>query len=254
MWYSQAMLLPLLLMMQSAEEPPSTVTVTGTRERREATLGSRIGRARKDFGNGQIATATGVAGLTPRSGMDPFAGPTKAIEVKECRGDKPLTREALCALADAQNLIVKGDLDQARAVLFRIEDSPASGPPERLAAAQFIYRIAELKGDSALREEALEQMLDSAAMSGTDRLAALRTLVSLALKRQDQSAAIARLRRLLAEAPGDARSLANLAALHAGRGEHQHARPLMHAAVAASRASGETPPVGWTDYLRSQRD
>ena len=61
-----------------------------------------------------------------------------------------------------------------------------------------------------------------------------------------------RLVALLAEVPDDAQSLANLAALHAGRGEHDRALPLMASAVRALRARGQVPPPSWTAYLAAR--
>lgn len=211
-------------------------------------MGSRIRRPREESGNRQIAS-TNVAGLTPGSGMDPFAGPTKRITVKECRADWPFSKATLCSLAEADNAIANGDHARARGLLFRIEEAPALSPAERLAAAQLAYRIAEIEEDALAREDALERMIASGAMSTSERLAGLRSLIALALKRGNEAAATSWLERLLADAPDDAQSLANLAALHARRGDHGRARSLMASAVETKRAKGESAPLSWTNYL-----
>lgn len=87
------MILSLLLLVQAAPAgpPPTTlprpsdeavpIVVIGDRPEL-VVVGSNIPRhLAEDPGatGGQIATNTGVAGLVPQSGMDPFAGGTRRI-------------------------------------------------------------------------------------------------------------------------------------------------------------------------------
>ena len=245
---------------EAAAEPPaaapaapsSEIIVTAPEAQEELTvpLGSRIARAQEDTGYRQVASDTSLSGLTPGSGMDPFAGPTRQVEIPECRSSDPaLSEGAACALAAASAQMDRAEWEKARTILYRLTDDPAATTGERYVAARFFYRIAVAEGDDRARAEALEQMLATGAMADDAALAARKTLVALALRDKDDAAAIRHLEALLRAHPQDGRSEANLAALYARAGSHDKALPHMEKAVALAERSGRTPPKSWTDYL-----
>lgn len=232
-----------------AEEPYSTTP--------RVMLGSRIPRkpGRRMFNT--VATDTGLAGLIPgpENNFDATGGMAPAFKdrhVKVCKADREqVTEETACAILEARKKMEKGDHEAASKALAPVLASGSISRLDRYYANHYAYLLAERAGDEPGRERALKGMLTSGRMPEVDRPAALKTLVAMALRRGDQTTAIAQLEALVEAAPEDARSLANLAALHAGRGDHARARPLMTAAVAAKQVRGEAPPPSWTDYLET---
>lgn len=243
----------------AAPPPPDEIVVTGNRNPKpvRAPLGSRIGRAVEADPRGflsQIASDTGPAGLTPGSGMDPFAGATRKRLVKSCRSDDPrLTPMALCGLVAIRRLVIAGDRVAAAAAVRRFDERPNVTAVDRLAAWRLDYQSAEQAGDAPARRNALEAMLRTGAMPVQDQLAARRTLVAGALRRGDDRAAIAELEQVARLAPSDVRSRANLAALYARGGMHDRARVYMAEAVALAAAEGQEVPEAWQSYLRNRR-
>lgn len=257
------MILPLLMLAQSAAAtpppPPADIIVTGTRARvpDKAPLGSRIARPAEADPRGfvsQIASDTGVAGLDPGSGMDPFAGGTRRITVKSCRSsDKALSPAAMCALAAISRRLEGGDLAGARAAVGRFVERADIGPADRYAAWQFAYRAAAEAADERGRADALTAMLASEAMPTKDALAARRMLATLALRRGDEVAALAQYGEVARLVRGDTRSRANLAALHARSGRHGEARVWMAEAVRLAVEAGQAVPREWHEYLERPR-
>src|SRR5215217_4668963 len=84
--------------------PTDEITVVGARPERAETsipLGSRI--AREPLPTFNAVASTNVAGLTPGSGMDPFAGGTRFVSETICRSDNPrLSADAACRLLPIQ--------------------------------------------------------------------------------------------------------------------------------------------------------
>jgi hypothetical protein len=217
--------------------PAAAPSVTGSRIAREPTLQFRT------------VASTNVAGLTPESGMDPFAGGTRIVVESLCRSDNPrLSEGAACRLVPIQRLIATGAHDEALSALDRFAASETATAEEKYVAAALQYRIAEARGESADREEALRAMLATAAMPAASRPAALRTLVSLALRRGDSVAAGALLAELLSIAPEDTRSLVNLAAIRAEAGERGEAATLVGRAIEIARRRGEPVPAEWLSF------
>ena len=93
-------------------------------------------------------------------------------------------------------------------------------------------------------------MVASGRMEEAQRREALRALAGMALNSGREATAVERLEQL-AEAGADARSLANLAALHARAGRMDQARLRMSQAVAQVRQQGQTPAEEWTAFLAS---
>ncbi len=233
---------------QTGEE---AITVTGAREaptRTDAT-GSRIARNDEGIGFLNVATRTGVAGLVPGSGMDPFAGGTRFLREVFCRADDPrLSPDAACRLHAVQQLLAAGAHDEARAAIDRFLASEAAADEERYIAAGLWYRLGELTGDPLDREDALLAMLRTAAMPGQERAAALRTLAALALRRDQRLEAAGYFEQVLPLAPDDARSRVNLASLYAGSGRAGDAMELVEEAIAIVRARGEPVPDEWLAF------
>lgn len=257
------MILPLLMLAQSAAAspppPPADIIVTGTRVRvpDKSPLGSRIGRANETDPRGfvpQIRSDTGVAGLGPTSGMDPFAGGTRKITTRSCKSSEArLSLAALCDLAAIQKKMAQGDRAGATGAIYRLVERPDVTAVDRFFAHRFQYQIAETAGDAQGRRDAIGAMLETGAMAPPDALAARRTLVAMALARGDDHAAIAELEQVTRIAPDDARSHANLAALYARAGLHEDARRHMSDAVKLSAAAGQAVPQAWRDYLVARR-
>ena len=234
--------------------PPDEIVVTGTREAEEKTqpLGSRIAREKQADGFvSQIRSETGVAGFTPGSGMDPFAGGTRKLLVKSCKSEGAnLSRPAACALAAVQRSMAERDFAAARAGLDRFFAVAQLTDEDRYVASRFAFSLAEAEGDPRDRQRALEIMLSTATMPEAERAPALRTLAALALKLGDDEAAIAALNLVTVLEPFDPRSQANLAALYERKGRSKEARERMATAVALVQRSGAAVPKAWSDYLQ----
>ncbi|MBX3561551.1 MAG: tetratricopeptide repeat protein [Sphingomonas sp.] len=234
------------------EEPgEDAITVTGARDepvRTDAT-GSRILRNDEGIGFLNVATRTGVAGLVPGSGMDPFAGGTRVIREISCRADDPrMSPDAACRLHAVQQLLAAGAHDEARSALDRFLASEDVADEERYIAAGLWYRLGELTGDPLDREDALLAMLRTAAMPGEERVAALRTLAALALRRDRRLDAAGYFEQVLPLARDDARSRANLAGIYAELGRAEEAAGLVAEAIAIVRARGEPVPDEWLAF------
>ncbi|MDP9414385.1 MAG: bacterial transcriptional activator domain-containing protein [Pseudomonadota bacterium] len=236
-----------------AEAPQSEIVVRGKEVARRAVLGSRLPRLIEPDPRGfvsQVASETGVAGLTPQSGMDPFAGGTRKVTVKTCKAsDSRITLVALCDLALAQKGILDRDFDLARGAIDRVLTDPKSGQADKFFAHRFAFQIATLESDSKDQSDALAGMLASGLLSFEDRILARKTLASMAIARGDDAAAITELERLLAEAPNEAKAQANLSVLYARGGRHDRARPRIKTAVRLTAAAGQPVPKSWSDYL-----
>ncbi len=233
------------------------IVVTGKKVEKREILGSRVPRKVEPDPRGfvsQIASNTGVAGLTPGSGMDPFTGATRTVTVTNCKASDPrIALAAACDLALAQKLIQAGDLGAARGAIFRALENPKSGPADKFFAHRFSYQIAMIENDSQDRTDALNGMLETGLLSPPDRVLARKTLASLAMARGDGAAAISELERVVAEAPNEATGQANLGVLYAQAGLHARARTHIEIAVRLTSAAAETVPQSWIDYLKVPR-
>ena len=231
------------------ETQPPEIVVEGPRlEDEEQVLGSRIARPRPDFGNGQIATATGVAGLTPGSGMDPFAGSTRLRTQVECRTDAPLSRATVCEFGEMQAAFESGDFGHVRAGLERLLLRENLTDDERYLAYRVAFALARAQGDSVDRRDALEGMLATRSMPAEQRAPALRTLAAIALGEGDRERAVGLFERAIAAAPQNATARGNLAALYANAGRDEEALELMREAIALARSAGEAVPPHWIAF------
>jgi hypothetical protein len=181
--------------------------------------------------------------------MDPGAGGTRFVSEIRCRSDDPrLSEAAACRLAPIQRLIGAGQWEAARAALHRFADDPGISDGERYIAARLQYTIAAADAQDEDRAEALRAMLATAAMPAAERLQALRTLVSLALRGGDSEGAAALIEELLLLAPEDTRSLVNLASLRAGAGRGEEAAALVRRAIGIAERRGEAVPAEWLSF------
>lgn len=231
-------------------EPP--IVVTATPEPPESIpLGSRIARPLQENGDRQIASDTGVAGLIPGSGMDPFAGQTRRVRVTECRaGAADLSPETVCRFGALDRALGAGDYGAARALLEGIGRRPDLTDDETYLVHWFGYAIAMADGgDARDRQAALEGMLATSAMPQAYRLPALRSLVAIALRLDDRQQAVLLLERVVARAPGDAQSRANLAAFYSQQGRNQEAVSLLREAISLRLAERGEVPHAWTAFV-----
>ncbi|MEL7447117.1 MAG: hypothetical protein AAGK02_15120, partial [Pseudomonadota bacterium] len=185
--------------------------------------------------------------------LEPFHGtnPTKKFQLRECVSDsEELSEGAACLLADADGRIDKGDLEGATDIYRFIVSSEEFGGPDRLAAGQKLYALAESQSDEVMREEALIRLVASRSLPDSQLGPAKRTLVSMALKRDERPLAITRLEDVVSSDPADAQSLANLAILMRQEGIIG-ADERMIAAIAARESAGEAVPQGWRDFVSS---
>lgn len=239
----------------SGDDPDQAqITVTGNREERPRYFGSgsRIARDEVPRPFSSIATQTGVNGLVPGSGMDPFAGATRTIRDLTCRSDDSrISPSVACRLVPIQQLIASGSYDQARALLDRLISSEDASDEERYIAARIWYQVGELSRDDGDRENALLAMLATASMPQNERIAALRTLVSMALRRGENEPVVPLLEQIVSIAPYDAQSRANLATLYAQNGRVEEAADLIGHAIALMRANGANVPNDWLRFAAS---
>lgn len=229
---------------ETRPDPPIIVTSDPDDSPRRVALGSRIPR-NAPFANSGIASNVGTPGLTPQSGMTPHTHNFIKRERKDCVSeDRELSKKVVCLLAAGEDLAAGGDLAGARDHFRHIAYTGSYTPHERHVASEKLYALARDADDASLREEALEAMLDTGELSPRRANEARRTLVALALGRGDTREAILQLKDVVAADPGDARSLANLAALQDADGLPE-ARETIRRAIAAQRAKGYSVPENW---------
>lgn len=233
------------------------IVITGQRPKEKAAIatGSRLRETEPlaDYRGfvSQVATSTGVAGLTPQSGMDPFAGPTVRRTVKLClSSDKRLSQRAICDLAKAKTAIAANDLALAKQRLHQLLEGTTANGADRFVAHRFLYDIALREADERDQFDALAGMVESGLLSDADRILALKTQAALAMRAGNDGAAIGLLERVVHEAPGERKAQANLGVLYAKAGLHDRARARLAEAVRLSQQANAAVPAEWTAYLQ----
>ncbi len=214
-------------------------------------LGSRIPRS-SIYTNGNIATSTGIAGLTPGAGLEPFHGSNrtrKRITTSCVSDDEAISERAACLLLEAQSALAENDLIAAGDIYRFLVGNAEFSPSERLAGGTGLYALAKLTDDSLLREEALIRMIDGDVLPADRQATARRSLAQMALDRGENVLAIERLEQHLALSPDDANSYANLAILRRSEGL-EDAEAAMASAISISEEAGEPVPAGWADFVR----
>lgn len=236
---------------EAARERPIVVTGQREEDRIGVQSGTRI-QKKPRFTKENIRSATGIAGLTPGSGMRPLSGRNPVIKkrIVQCvSDDQAIGERATCLLANAQDDIADGKMGLGADAYRYLVSSDEFSADERLAGGRKLYELGELTGDDVMREEALIRMVESDVLPAAEARTARRTLVAMALRQQDNALAIDRLEDVAAADPGDAQSLANLAILLRREGR-TGSRERMLQAIAASQQAGRQVPQGWSDFAR----
>lgn len=235
---------------QEASQTP--IIVEGRREEstRRAQTGSRI-PTEPLFKDLTVSTSTGVAGLTPGSGMTPDGDRVHKRITKTCVSDSEGVGErASCLLLKAKNAISGNQPSEAIDIYRYLVSSGQFGAPEQLAGGTELYNLAQSTGDDLLREEALIRLLDGDLLTVPKQAGARRTLVDLALKRGDRPTALRRLEQFVATGNADPKSMANLAILRQEQ-TVPGAAPMMSSAITALEATGGEVPQSWHDFVAS---
>ncbi|WP_341711830.1 hypothetical protein [Erythrobacter sp.] len=241
--------------VSAAAEKPIVVIATPLDEQEEKSvrLGSRVPR-KPLFEPYNLRTNTGVAGLTPGSGMDPLSGQNPVIkrEITKCVSDRPeLGEKAVCYMIAAERNFEDGDFQGGLTVYRFLSSSDEFSPAEQLAAAEKMFAFGEVSEDAALREEALLRMLDSGGLAPAVAQRARRSLVTFALRRGESDLAIARLEDVVAFDQEDAQSFANLAILRRQEGVPEAAEA-MRMAIAIREAGGLAAPHSWAEFVATE--
>lgn len=235
---------------ETSQEPAPAIVVHGTADKRIVMAGSRLPRTPVRNG-GPIATNTGVMGLVPGSGMDPFAGGTRKITTKTCISDgEAISKEAACLLVKADRAWKSGDAELGTSLLRRIALEGHYNAEERLAASQRLYAIGDGIQSQALREEALIKMIATGLLPESDAISAHRTLVAMAMKRAEPTLAVARLHSLLSVSPGRAQDWVNLAILQSQLDDPASSAS-MHRAIKMNEAAGRPVDPSWRSFLEN---
>lgn len=203
-----------------------------------------------------LGNGTGIGGGGLGVSIDATGGANARIRnriIKECKSRyEKLTEKTACELWLVEKAIDEGrfaDAEKSLDVLLNVKQLPKI---DRYHAANYAYSLADAKDDDAGKLAALKILFETGQMPLEERHAALKTMVRLSLKQNDQPTAIATLEEYLTLNPDDAPSNANLATLYAWQGEHQKALPRMQTAVSLVQQKGGTPPKSWTDYVNDR--
>ena len=235
------------------EASQTPIIVEGTRDEpaRRSQTGTRI-PGEPMFKDLTVATSTGVAGLTPGSGMTPYGDRVIKRITKTCVSDtKGVGERASCLLLKADTARSQNDISAAIDIYRYLVSSNEFGAAERLAGGTELYNLAQSTGGEALREEALIRLVDSEVLSEAQKAGARRTLVDIALKRDDKPLALKRLEQLVADENADPQSLANLAILRNEQGV-LGASTMMGRAIAVTEAAGGEVPQSWHDFVAAE--
>lgn len=258
------MTLWLILALTQAAQPapkpgegaPEEVVIQGKAQERKPPLGSRIARpAEPDYRGfvSQIASDTGVAGLGPGSGMDPFAGPTRKLKIRTCKAGEGRTGTIACHLAKAKGALDAGRAADALPWTDKVIADPTSTAEDRHDALLLNYQTATIGGDAEGRRDALRGLLTTGLLAPEQRRGARQALAVLALGAGDRDEAVLHYSELVREAPDNARAQGNLGVLYAQAGAHGLARTHLGEAVRLAELSGQAVPEGWRDYLANPR-
>ncbi len=203
-----------------------------------------------------VATSTGIAGLTPGSGISPFHGanPVNKRITTTCVSDNDAVGErASCLLLQGREAVAENDIIAATDIYRFLVSSDEFGPEERLAGGTELYNLAGMLRDTVLREEALIRLLESDALEESQRRPAMRTLIDMAIPRDDSALAIARLKHFISTGDVLPEIFANLAILLRDAGE-AGAQGYMQQAVTQQRALDRPVEQGWLDFVRDTPD
>ncbi len=264
-----SLILSIIFLSSSATLQDQSITVTSDRPRRDPRggieapypeteripLGSRIARRMPVRPFRTVATESGLAGLVGiREGgnWDGTGGSSASVRTRlatECVPEHQQVGEAVaCILFRVGRSTEVGDHEAASQALAPLLVNRQLSGWERYYVGHFAFALADRMESDAGRAQGLAIMLDSGRMDASERLQALRTLATIALRGNDDATAIARLAEVAQVAP-DPRTLANLAALHSRTGNYEQATVRMAQAVNLARQQGTTPPPEWVAFL-----
>lgn len=235
---------------EKADEIPIIVTAeTDEAEIKSQQLGSRIAR-KPLFTNLNMATSTGLSGLTPGSGMSPYSLRNPVIKkyISSCSADNTaIGKKAACLLLSAEQSIAAGQSEAGADIYRFLASSQDFNPQERLTGGERLFALGASLDNSDIREEALIRLLNSDVLPAPRALSAHHTLVSMALTRGDFAAVIEQLEHVTTLAPDDAQSHANLAIFKRQEGV-DGAEKSMTTAIAAREAIGGDVPESWRSF------
>lgn len=204
-------------------------------------VGSRIPR-RSMQNNPNIASATSLGGLTPTSGMDPFAGDT-TLRWKSCQIEGYSLGDHACALGKAQKAIDAGEWESAQALAAGLASRQDLSIDGQYLAQRMLYSVAVATSDAAGQRTSLEGMVATGVMPAAEELAALRTLASKAMRRGDPQDAILKYKEIAILDGNDHRSRINLGALLQQVGTVDEGRVHLRDAIEIMKRNGEVVPV-----------
>ncbi len=188
-----------------------------------------------------VALTTGAVAVN-------VAAPTAAVAQKKAKAKAPkLSAPVQSALAEAQKLQEKNDLDGALAKISEAEQA-AKSPDDRFFVGQLRYNIGVAKKDNALLESASKQMLDSGAAPDDMKGPLIQNLAAFALQRQDPRGALTYYQQLAEMSPNDPQIIVGLAELYQQNRMTPEAIATLQKAIDAKKAAGQ--PVEETWYKR----
>ncbi|MEP2736234.1 MAG: hypothetical protein ABJP34_08035 [Erythrobacter sp.] len=241
---------------KSAEEAASETPIIVTGDAKEepagrVIAGSRIPqKPRYDEYQHNFRTRTGLGGLGPGSGMSPMSlqNPVMRSQISSCAADnEAIGAKAACLLLSAKNDINAGNTESGADIYRYLTSSDEFAAEERRVAGEELYRLGNQQNDNLMREEALIRLVASGSLPAEREQSAQRSLVTLALKRQDFDSAISRLEVVVEGNPADTQSLANLAVL-LRQEKREGASERMGQAIKVREAQGGTVPEEWRTF------
>ena len=228
------------IIVEGSREVPQSRVQTGSRIRGE--------NRRRETG---ISTNTGIAGLSPGSGMEPLhpSNPVRKRITTTCVSDNSDVGErASCLLLQAQEDVAAGDTSTAADIYRFLVSSEEFTQEERFFGGIQLHNLAEEIGDEGMREEAIIRLLASGTLPEERAPSARRNLAQMAMARGDMTLAIERLEEHVSISNDDAVSFANLAILRRDAGRKDAATP-MQRAIELTEARGENVPQSWRDFV-----
>ncbi|MEP3420887.1 MAG: peptidylprolyl isomerase [Erythrobacter sp.] len=236
---------------EAASQTPIIVEGSTSDPEIRAQTGSRI-PGEPLYRDINVATSTGIAGLTPGSGISPFHGanPVHKRITSTCVSDNDAVGErASCLLIQGRDAVAEDDIVAATDIYRFLASNDEFGPEERLAGGTELYNLAGAIGDAALREEALIRLMESGALEEAQERGAMRTLIDMAIARNANALAIARLQEFVSTGEVRPEDFANLAILTRDAGQ-SGAKDAMQRAIDLQRDLDQPVDQGWLDFVR----
>ncbi len=204
-------------------------------------LGSRIPR-QSSQNNPYIASATSLGGLTPGSGMDPFAN-DRTLRWKSCKVDGYSVGAAhACMFGKAQKAIEAQQWGAAQAIAADLAAQQDISVDGQYLAQRMLYTVAAATGDQAARRRSLSKMVTTGLMPAADERAALRTLAAMAITAGDTADAIGKYRDLTILDSDDYQSRVNLGSLLQQNGDVEESKVHFLAAIQILERNGQPVP------------